>query len=90
MVERLNQDARSNVILGFLLPFLIPAVVKLASEIFDPIALSDPYTLIWVVCAWAFLPASMIMRGIAMSRIAALIEESRRRAYAVAEAVQTA
>ena len=35
--------------------------------------------------AWAFLPASMIMRGIAMGRIAELIEEKRNRAYSEAE-----
>ncbi|WP_422181191.1 hypothetical protein [Aestuariivita sp.] len=92
VVDRLYSDARFNVILGVLLPFIIPAVAKLASELIDPISLSDPVVLIWTVCAWAFLPASMIMRGIALARIAALIEEKRRRAYAVAEAegIQTA
>lgn len=92
VVDRLYNDARVNVIMGVLLPFVIPAVVKLASQMIDPISLSDPNVLIWTVCAWAFLPASMIMRGIALARIAALIEEKRRRAYAVAEAesVQTA
>ncbi len=86
VVERLYSDARLNVILGVLLPFVIPAVVKLASQLIDPISLSDPHMLIWTICAWAFLPASMIMRGIALARIAALIEDKRRRAYAVAEA----
>ena len=55
-----------------------------------PIALTDPQTLIWTVSAWAFLPASMVMRGVAMARIAELIEEKRRRVYANAEAMQTA
>ena len=32
--------------------------------------------------AWAFLPASMIMRGIAMHRIGEMIREQRERAYA--------
>ncbi len=86
VVERLYSDARLNVILGVLLPFVIPAVVKLASQLIDPISLSDPHMLIWTICAWAFLPASLIMRGIALARIAALIEDKRRRAYAVAEA----
>ena len=86
VVDRLYSDARLNVILGILLPFVIPAVVKLASQLIDPISLSDPHMLIWTICGWAFLPASMIMRGIALARIAALIEDKRRRAYAVAEA----
>lgn len=92
VVDRLYNDARLNVILGVLLPFVIPAVVKLASQILNPISMADPNVLIWTVCAWAFLPASMIMRGVALARVAALIENKRRRAYAVAESegVQTA
>lgn len=90
VVQRLQRDGRINVIVGVLLPFIIPAVVKLASDLIDPITMDDPQTLIWTMSAWAFLPASMIMRGVAMLRIAELIEEKRRRAYANAEAMQTA
>ncbi|WP_298840302.1 hypothetical protein [uncultured Roseobacter sp.] len=81
---RLQRDARVNIALGFLLPFVIPAVVKATSDLVDPITLENPQTLIWTITAWAFLPASMIMRGIAMMRIASMIEEKRRRAYATA------
>jgi hypothetical protein len=90
VVYRLQRDGRINVILGVLLPFIIPAAVKLASDLINPITMESPQTLIWTVSAWAFLPASMIMRGTAMLRIAELIEEKRRRAYANAEALQTA
>ncbi|WP_227270780.1 hypothetical protein [Roseobacter weihaiensis] len=82
VLERLRRDARFNIAFGFLLPFVIPAVAKATSDLIDPITLEHPQTLIWTVSAWAFLPASMIMRGIAMNRIAQLIEEKRRRAYA--------
>jgi len=90
VVIRLNRDGRINIILGVLLPFIIPAAIKLSSDLIDPITLENPHTLIWMMSAWAFLPASMIMRGIAMARIADLIEEKRRRAYASAETLQTA
>lgn len=90
VVNRLERDGRTNVILGFLLPFIIPAVIKLASDLIDPITMEDPQTLIWTLSAWAFLPASMIMRGVAMMRIAELIEQKRRRTYANAEAIQAA
>lgn len=92
VVERLYSDARVNVIMGALLPFVIPAIIKITSEVIDPISLSNPSMLIWTVCAWAFLPASIIMRGIALARVAALIQDKRRRAYAVdnAETAQTA
>jgi len=85
VLERLQRDARLNIALGFLLPFIIPAVVKAASFIVDPISLAHPQTLIWTMTAWAFLPASMIMRGLALYRVAELIEEKRRRTYAAAD-----
>lgn len=79
---RLRRDARFNIALGFLLPFFIPAVVKMAADLIHPITLENSQTLIWTMSAWAFLPASMIMRGIAMGKIADMIEEKRRRTYA--------
>ena len=90
VVHRLQRDGLVNMVIGFLLPFVIPAAVKLASGLTGPIALTEPQTLIWAASAWAFLPASMIMRGVAMVRIAQLIEAKRRRVYASAESLQTA
>ena len=86
VILRLQRDARVNMIIGFLLPFVIPAVVKLASDLINPVTLQNPQTLIWTVCVWAFLPASLIMRGMAMGKVADMIEDKRRRAYADAEA----
>ena len=77
VVNRLRRDARFNVALGFLLPFLIPAAVRSAASVFTPIALDSPQTMVWTVAAWAFLPASLFMRGIAMGRIAEMIEQRR-------------
>jgi hypothetical protein len=85
VVQRLSRDARINIILGFLLPFLTPAVVKIASTGFVPLSLETPQTLIWTITAWAFLPASLFMRGIAMSRVAEMIRQTRA-ANRVAEA----
>lgn len=78
VVERLERDARFNIALGFLLPFLTPAVVKSATSLFGSVTLDSPQTLIWTVAAWAFLPASLFMRGIAMGRIALLITQKRK------------
>jgi hypothetical protein len=86
VVARLNRDSQINLILGFLLPFMVPAVVKLASDIFDPISLGDPHTLIWTMTAWAFLPASLLMRGVALGRVAQMISAQRRRTYAAGAA----
>ncbi len=78
VIARIERDARVNIALGFLLPFLTPAVVKLGSVGFEPLLLTSPQTLIWTMTAWAFLPASLFMRGIAMGKIADLIREKRR------------
>ncbi|MGI9388637.1 MAG: hypothetical protein ACR2O1_01150 [Boseongicola sp.] len=77
VVERLERDARFNIALGFLLPFLTPAVIKSATSLFGAVSLENPLTLIWTVAAWAFLPASLFMRGIAMGRIAGMITQKR-------------
>jgi hypothetical protein len=79
VVRRLEKEARVNVALGFLLPFLAPAVVKVATFLFGTVTLDNPHTMIWTVAAWAFLPASLFMRGIAMQRIASLISAKRQR-----------
>jgi len=90
VVQRLQRDARINIIAGVLLPFGLPAAAKMLIGIADPTLLSSPQTLVWVMSFWAFLPASMIMRGLAMQRIAELITFKRRAAYADAEALQIA
>lgn len=84
VLQRLRRDSGLNIVLGCLLPFLIPAAIKAASDFVDPAFMSSPQTLVWTTTAWAFLPASILMRGIAMGRVAQMIEDKRRRAYAQA------
>jgi len=79
VVARLERDARFNVALGFLLPFLTPALIKAATGLFGSVAITNDQTMIWTISAWAFLPASLFMRGIAMQRVATLICEQRAR-----------
>ncbi|MEM7075771.1 MAG: hypothetical protein AAGA28_08075 [Pseudomonadota bacterium] len=86
IVDRLKRDSCLNIVLGVLLPFLIPAVIKAASFIVDPISIESSQTLIWITTVWAILPASVLMRGIALLRVAELIEAKRKRVYAKAEA----
>lgn len=81
VVERLERDGRINVVLGFLLPFLVPAVLKLAANLGVPVRLDDTQTLIWMVTAWAFLPSSILMRGVALSRVAQMIRQQRAMSY---------
>ena len=86
VVDRLNRDSQINLILGFLLPFMVPAIVKMSWSLIGPFSLDNPQTLIWAVTAWAFLPASLLMRGVALNRVAQMIYVQRKRAYAKAAA----
>lgn len=85
VVERLERDSRFNIALGFLLPFLTPAVVKASAGLFGSISITNDQTMIWTISAWAFLPASLLMRAIAMQRVATLIAAQRARNSARAE-----
>ncbi|UZD91055.1 hypothetical protein M0D42_00100 [Cognatishimia activa] len=88
VLPRLTRDGRLNIALGILMPFLFPAFFKAISDIANPLQLTNPQTLIWTVAIWAFFPAGLVMRGIAMTRIATMIDENRKRAYAVAQGLQ--
>ncbi len=85
VIERLKREAAVNIVLGSLLPFLVPAVLKVVSEFFVPITFAEHHPLIWMVAAWGLIPVSMIMRGIALLRIADIVEAKRKRAYAAAQ-----
>lgn len=75
--ERLVRDARVNVIFGFTLPFLLPMVAEVSARYYSFADLGNSQTLIWTIALWAFLPASLFMRGIAMGKIARLIQRKR-------------
>jgi hypothetical protein len=47
VVDRLDRDARVNIALGVLLPFLILAVVQAGSNGFEPLSFTLPQTVIW-------------------------------------------
>ncbi|MEL6572760.1 MAG: hypothetical protein AAFQ64_13935 [Pseudomonadota bacterium] len=86
VVQRLNRDCNINMVLGFLLPFMIPAALKASATVIGPVRFDEPQTLIWTVAIWAFLPASLLMRGVALSRVAQMIHMQRKKAYAAAAA----
>jgi len=79
VVTRLRRDGRLNLLLGLALPFLAPVVAKAGETVFGPALAASGQTMIWMVAAWAFLPLSLFMRGVAMARVADMIAEMRRR-----------
>ncbi len=90
IVARLKRDGHINLVLGFLLPFIIPVVVKLVAADSEMVSLTDPQVLIWTMTAWAYLPAILLMRGMALLRIARMVEAQRARNQATDRALQPA
>lgn len=82
IVDRLWRDARINIALGVCLPFLLPIVLRASSLLIQPVTLESPLAFVWGIACWAFVPLSLIMRGVAMARVARLIREKRREAAA--------
>lgn len=78
VVGRLQRDAGVNLTLGFFLPFLVPAGVQFGLGGLGAETLLSPQTLIWTMAAWAFLPASLFLRGVAMLRVAQMVRQKRR------------
>ncbi|MCH2165436.1 MAG: hypothetical protein MK098_12400 [Marinovum sp.] len=82
VVPRLRRDGYVNIIFGALLPFAMPAIVALTLNWFNMVSLLEGQSFVWSIAAWSFFPGSMMMRGIAMCRIAELIDAKRQRTYA--------
>lgn len=79
VVKRLNRDARVNIILGFVLPYTTPPLAAFIAANHNLSMFSNDLTLVWTVTLWAFLPASLFMRGIAMHRLSDMIDAKRKR-----------
>lgn len=81
IIDRVKRDARVNVAIGLILPFALPFLIKAFAGRFDMVSLDNEHLLIWIVAAWAFLPTSLIMRGIVLSRVAQMMLIARRERY---------
>lgn len=79
VVQRLLRQARINILLGFLLPFLLPGLVFASALLVQPLTLQSPTGFVWGIALWAYLPVSLMMRGVAMIRVARMIRANRRR-----------
>ncbi|MCC5969470.1 MAG: hypothetical protein JJU15_05935 [Pararhodobacter sp.] len=79
VVKRLLRHARINILLGVLLPFLLPGLIVASAHLVQPMTLQSPMGFVWGIVLWAYLPASLMMRGVAMIRVARMIRANRRR-----------
>ena len=78
VVARLDRDGRINITLGIILPVILPMIVGQDSTLLAGASLDDPQTIIWAIAIWGGLPFSLVMRGLAMQRIADIITLRRR------------
>ncbi|MFN4100968.1 MAG: hypothetical protein ACK4GT_14435 [Pararhodobacter sp.] len=79
VVQRLQRHARINIALGIILPFLLPGAVLASELLIKPVTLLSPMGYVWGLVLWAYIPAGLVMRGVAMARVARMIRASRRR-----------
>lgn len=77
--RRLFRDGTANLLFGFGLPFVIPVLASRSGGWFDPSVLQNYQPLIWGAALWAFLPASLIIRGAALIKVGWLVKRARGR-----------
>ncbi|MGR3539823.1 MAG: hypothetical protein ACU0BS_00110 [Hasllibacter sp.] len=70
---RLRWDGKFNVTLGFCLPFLVPVLVGFSLPVRGDLMQIAPQTLIWTVAFWGWAPVVIVLRGLAMLRLAGMI-----------------
>jgi hypothetical protein len=79
VVLRLLRQGRLNIWMGALMPALLPGVVMLTGLMAQPVDFTAPMNYVWGLTVWAFVPTALIMRGMAMTRVARMIRANRRR-----------
>ncbi|WGH80226.1 hypothetical protein [Jannaschia ovalis] len=79
VVIRLKRDGAVNILLGVLLPYVSPPIAVFVAQTYGISMIGSDLMTVWVIAIWAFLPASLFLRGIAMRRLALMISKKRRR-----------
>jgi len=90
VVQRLQSTARLNLILGISLPFLMPMAAQMAAGLVLPSGPWGPQSLIWGITFWSIMPLCLLMRAIALGRVAQMIQTKRARSHAGAEVLHAA
>jgi len=87
VVQRLERDAHVNILLGIILPFSLPVLLHLSNLLVQPMTLQSPLAFVWGVSLWACIPVNLILRGVAMYRVAQLVRAQRQRIAAEDESI---
>lgn len=76
--KRMRRDAGLNIILGIGLLYAIPYGFPYVVETLGTGILEDSHSLVWIVALWAFLPALLVMRGIAITKVSRILGKALR------------
>ncbi len=74
--RRMVRDGFANILIGLSTPYVLPVITSRAGGWFDPSVLQNFQPLIWGCIAWAFVPASMIIRGAALLKVGWLVKRA--------------
>jgi len=82
VVARLSRDGRVNVFLALLAPFLLPVIVGVVAQQLGLALVWSPQAVVWGIGLWMAIPMSLFLRGLAMLRVAGMIQTRRDRLVA--------
>jgi len=77
VARRMVRDSWANIILGIVFPFISPSVFVLVQGLISEGAGTSSQTMVWAIAAWSFIPLSLMMRGLALARLAHMLRVKR-------------
>lgn len=77
VIARLNRDAHVNLLFAIAMAVLFPTVGLIVSGHLKMPIVTSTHVLVWGIALWMFLPLSLMMRALAMMRIATMIRDRR-------------
>jgi len=76
--RRLYRDGMLNILFAPLILYSAPYVLPLASNTLGSSLLREPQSVVWLATLWAFVPASLIIRGAAILKIRWILREAKK------------
>lgn len=76
--RRLYRDGILNILFAPLILFSAPYVLPLVSQALGSSLLHQEQSVVWLAALWAFVPASLIIRGAAILKIRAILRQAKR------------
>ena len=80
LAKRMRRRSQINIGFGMVFLFAVLIFFKTVSVIFGNALFQDLIVLIWIIILWGGIPTTMIMRGMAMARLATEIKKNKHKA----------